>query len=213
MSFHTNPRLLALVPVTIFVGLSGLIAFVPAIGMTARYPTPVDAPPVPDAVRRGRAVYLREYCSACHTQQVRSDDRLPLDEHGHRQALPMDARYGQPSRPVDYGRDDPPTLGSQRTGPDLFNVGERVPSADWHYVHLFQPRSVVPSSNMQRYPWLFHGRDDRATGDRRIILTDEMKARLEADPAKRREVQVFATPAAQDLVEYLLWLRPSSRGP
>jgi cytochrome c oxidase cbb3-type subunit 2 len=213
VSFHTNPRLLAVVPVSIFAGLTTLIALVPAAEMNARYPVPVDAAPVPGSVRKGREIWLRENCSACHTQQVRVDDRLPPEAEGRRRPLDMDRRYGVPSRPQDYAGDYPPTLGSQRTGPDLFNVGDRVPSEDWHYVHLFAPRAVVPASNMQRYPWLFRGREDHETGDRRILLTDEMKARLEPDVTKRRDVQVWATPDAQALVAYLLFLRQGTRAP
>ena len=44
--------------------------------------------------------------------------------------------------------------GSKRTGPDLARVGGRY-SDEWHRVHLLDPRSVVPMSNMPAYPWLF----------------------------------------------------------
>lgn len=43
--------------------------------------------------------------------------------------------------------------GSKRTGPDLARVGGRY-SDDWHYVHLMNPRNVVPESNMPAFPWL-----------------------------------------------------------
>ncbi|MFU8785444.1 cbb3-type cytochrome c oxidase subunit II, partial [Aliidiomarina sp.] len=32
-------------------------------------------------------------------------------------------------------------------------VGGRY-SDEWHYVHLVNPRAVVPESNMPAYPWL-----------------------------------------------------------
>ena len=47
--------------------------------------------------------------------------------------------------------------GSKRTGPDLARVGGRY-SDEWHKAHLFDPRSVVPESNMPRFNWLFEDR-------------------------------------------------------
>jgi len=49
--------------------------------------------------------------------------------------------------------DNPFQWGSKRTGPDLHRVGGRY-SDDWHRIHLNDPRSVVPESNMPAYPWL-----------------------------------------------------------
>ncbi|MCB1841771.1 MAG: cbb3-type cytochrome c oxidase subunit II, partial [Halioglobus sp.] len=44
--------------------------------------------------------------------------------------------------------------GSKRTGPDLARVGKRYSDA-WHRAHLYNPRDVVPESNMPAFPWLF----------------------------------------------------------
>jgi cytochrome c oxidase cbb3-type subunit 2 len=49
--------------------------------------------------------------------------------------------------------DHPFQWGSKRTGPDLHRVGGRY-SDEWHRLHLLDPRSVVPESNMPAYPWL-----------------------------------------------------------
>ncbi len=49
--------------------------------------------------------------------------------------------------------DRPHQWGSKRTGPDLARVGGRY-SNEWHEIHLIDPRSVVPTSNMPGYPWL-----------------------------------------------------------
>jgi cytochrome c oxidase cbb3-type subunit 2 len=46
-------------------------------------------------------------------------------------------------------------LGSERTGPDLSNVGARQASEVWQYLHLYNPRSVVEGSVMPAFPWLF----------------------------------------------------------
>ena len=214
MSFHTNPRLLAFVPTAVFVGLSAIIAVVPAFELNAKYEAPPDGvTTVPESVARGRKTYLSQGCVQCHTQQVRSDNRLAKDEDGRYPVLAVDARFGRASRPEDYADEDPPLLGSERTGPDLQNVGERLPSPDWHYTHLYDPRSVVPDSIMPRYTWLFRGRDDHQSGDRRVLMPSTLKTRAESDPAKRGNLQVWATPEAIDLVDYLLWLKASNRTP
>ena len=213
MSFHTNPRLLAFVPTAVFVGLSAIIAVVPAVELNAKYAPPPDGREVPESVQRGRALFLREGCVQCHTQQVRNDTRLAKDEDGRFPVLAVDARYGRASRPEDYVEEAPPLLGSQRTGPDLQNVGDRLPSPDWHYTHLYDPRSVVPDSIRPRYPWLFRGKSDHQSGDRRVLMPATLKARAESDPNKRADFQVWATPEAIDLVDYLLWLKTSNRTP
>ncbi len=50
--------------------------------------------------------------------------------------------------------DHPFLFGSKRTGPDLARVGQRY-SDDWHRAHMYNPRDVVPESNMPAFPWLF----------------------------------------------------------
>src|SRR5690554_3752281 len=52
-----------------------------------------------------------------------------------------------------------------RTGPDLFNIGARQPSKDWHLLHLYNPQAVVKDSIMPPYRFLFRwvrsvGEDD-----------------------------------------------------
>src|SRR5690349_14060148 len=52
------------------------------------------------------------------------------------------ARGWGPRRTVaqDYLYDYPVMLGSQRIGPDLVSVGLRLPSEEWHLLHLYNPR-------------------------------------------------------------------------
>lgn len=102
-------------------------------------------PPAPEArVAAGRRVYISLGCVHCHTQQIRAT------------AADLDRGWGQRrSIPADYLHDDPPLLGSQRTGPDLSTIGTRQPSRDWHYRHLYDPVRVVPGSNMPPHPFLF----------------------------------------------------------
>jgi cytochrome c oxidase cbb3-type subunit 2 len=212
ISFHTNPRLLATVPVLAFLGLTAVIAVLPAMQLSEQHPPSQDPPPNAESVAAGRRVYVREGCMYCHSQQVRSDGRLGPGEDGRPQVLPEDARYGRASRPEDYADEDPPLLGSQRVGPDLANVGDRLPSREWHLLHLYSPRAVSGSSIMPAYRWYFRGKDDHGPDDVRVPLTNAQRELLEPDPARRRDVEVWATPEAQDLVRYLLSLRqPDAR--
>lgn len=96
----------------------------------------------------GRDIYIREGCHVCHTQMVRSL-RAETERYGHYSVAGEDV-YEHPF-----------LWGSKRTGPDLARVGGRY-SDDWQRAHLLDPRSVVPQSNMPRYPWLF---DNQLTGE------------------------------------------------
>lgn len=98
---------------------------------------------------RGRAIYGREGCAYCHTQQVRY---LRSDM----------ARFGAPTLAWETRQDYPQLWGTRRIGPDLSRVGG-VRSHDWQFVHLFSPRAVVARSVMPNYPWLFDGAPDRPT--------------------------------------------------
>lgn len=89
----------------------------------------------------GRDIYIREGCTVCHTQMVRT---LQFET----------ARYGHYSVAGEDVYEHPFLWGSKRTGPDLARVGGRY-SDDWHRAHLANPRLVVPVSNMPAYPWLF----------------------------------------------------------
>ncbi|MGI9257654.1 MAG: cbb3-type cytochrome c oxidase subunit II, partial [Gammaproteobacteria bacterium] len=58
----------------------------------------------------GRDLYIREACSTCHSQQIRS-------------ILAEVERYGPYSRSSEFVYDRPFLWGSKRTGPDLHRVG------------------------------------------------------------------------------------------
>lgn len=89
----------------------------------------------------GRDIYIREGCNVCHTQMVRPF-RAETERYGH---------YSVAGEQV---YEHPFLWGSKRTGPDLARVGGRY-SDDWHLAHLYNPRDVVPESNMPAFPWLF----------------------------------------------------------
>ena len=97
--------------------------------------------PLPALELEGRDVYIREGCNTCHSQMIR-----PLRAETE--------RYGHYSVAGEHVYEHPFLWGSKRTGPDLARVGKRY-SDDWHRAHLYNPRDVVPESNMPSFPWLF----------------------------------------------------------
>ena len=125
---------------------------------------PAKLAPYTDAQLRGRAVYIANGCVYCHTQQPRDRNLGPDALRG----------WGRASVPGDYYYDKPHLLGSMRTGPDLFNIGARQPSKDWHLGHLYQPRAYVPESIMPAYPYLFTVKDEKeakAEGEVKVWLS------------------------------------------
>ncbi len=99
----------------------------------------------------GRRVYMDLGCIYCHTQQVRPEGFGADLERG----------WGmRRSVARDYIYDDPPLMGTMRTGPDLMNIGARQPSAEWHYLHLYDPRITSPGSIMPPHRFLFEVRRD-----------------------------------------------------
>ena len=96
----------------------------------------------------GRDIYIREGCNNCHSQMIRPF-RAEVERYGH---------YSVAGESV---WDHPFLWGSKRTGPDLARVGQRY-SDDWHYVHLMNPRDVVPQSNMPAFSWLA---ENKLTGE------------------------------------------------
>jgi cytochrome c oxidase cbb3-type subunit II len=155
-------------------------------------PPPAQLSPYTPVQARGRAVYIANGCLYCHSQQVR-DPAYTTD---------VDRGWGpRASVPADYAYDRPALLGTMRTGPDLLNVGARLPDGNWHLIHLYQPRSLVPWSIMPSFPFLFEVKDSGslAPGDRVVNVTGP-----HAPPRGR---VVVATPDAVALVAYLLSLK------
>jgi len=123
-------------------------------------PAPAGLKPYSAAQLRGRQVYIANGCIYCHSQQPRDTAQAPDVRRG----------WGRASVAADYVYDKPHLLGTMRTGPDLFNVGARQPSVDWHLGHLYQPRAYAPGSLMSAYPFLFQLKDAAAPGDRIVHL-------------------------------------------
>lgn len=125
----------------IVVSIGGLVEIVPLFA-APETTEPTAGVERYDALRlEGRDIYIREGCNNCHSQMIRPF-RAETERYGH---------YSVGGESV---YDHPFLWGSKRTGPDLARVGARY-SDDWHKAHLYNPRDVVPGSNMPSYPWLF----------------------------------------------------------
>lgn len=167
----------------IYLCLALVMGVIPGRVLSATPPGP-GVVPLSEAAARGRDIYVGEGCTYCHTQQVR-----PLQQ---------DRVWGRPSTRGDYAYATPQLLGTERTGPDLSNIGARQPSAVWHLIHLYQPRALVHASIMPAYPWLFEVKDAAAPGDVTVAVPPGY--------APSGKV-VVASRGARDLVAYLQELK------
>lgn len=95
---------------------------------------------------QGRAIYVREGCWYCHTQQTRT---LLADtkRSGWRG---VDSPI---STPDEFVYDAPHMFGTKRTGPDISRVGGKY-DEQWHRTHFRNPRDLVQGSIMPPFPWL-----------------------------------------------------------
>lgn len=194
LNFHTNHKLLLITIGLSFLSLSTIIAVLPAYHVQNNNPVLTTSSKLSDSQWRGKMIYISEGCQACHTQQVRSN---AIDQPwGDRPALPADYAV---NRRMNLWRNTASVLGSERTGPDLTNIGNRQPGDIWHLLHLYNPRAVVKESIMPAYPWLFEEVDEVKAGHRAIELPDAY-----APPGGKK---VITTQRVEDLVAYLLSLK------
>lgn len=174
---------LALLSLAILAFATLMLVIAPGMQINART-VPEALRPYTGAEQRGRDVYVSLGCVYCHSQQPRSADQAPDGERG----------WGRPAVASDYAYDAPHQLGTMRTGPDLLNVGARLPSEAWHLTHLYQPRAIFDWSIMPAYPFLFEEKAEAAPGDTVVALPEGI------GPASG---VVVAGPEALDLVAYL----------
>lgn len=199
INFDKDHRGLVNTLLTVFVILSIGVAIVPAFQMQDNEPLP-EAEPLTPVERAGLKSYISEGCVACHSQQVRN---IEMDDMwGSRPSIPSDYYYSK--QRLDFWRQSPSLLGSERTGPDLTNIGQRQPSLEWHLLHLYNPRSVVEASVMPAYPWLFEEKAEPAGDDVVVNVPDEFLK----DPGKK----IVATEEVLQLVAYLQSLKQVDLG-
>jgi cytochrome c oxidase cbb3-type subunit 2 len=194
MEIYNNHKRLFSVALFFFLALTLIVAIVPAFDIQKDNAPLPGSKPLNPLEMTGKGVFIAEGCVACHSQQVRNVD--------------MDKVWGvRPSVAADYARNKRINLwqntatlmGSERTGPDLTNIGNRQPSNDWHLMHLYNPRSVVAESIMPSYPWLFEVRDYAFEGDVVVNVPEKFKKGIQG--------KIVATPKALALIAYLKSLK------
>lgn len=171
---ETNISLMAIF-IIIAVSLGGLVEIVPLIFLDQVRQPAEGVTPYPALQLAGRDVYVREGCYNCHSQMVR-----PFRSETE--------RYGPYSVAGESVYDRPFQWGSKRTGPDLARVGGRY-SDEWHYIHMNNPRDVVPESNMPAYGWLADSNVDGA-----LVQKKMERLRMLGDPYSDEDIA--AAPAA-----------------
>ncbi|MFP4155355.1 MAG: cytochrome-c oxidase, cbb3-type subunit II [Halothiobacillaceae bacterium] len=138
-SIEVNSGLLIVLTLVV-VSIGGLVEIVPLFHIDETVEEVDGVRPYTPLEQRGRDLYVREGCYACHSQMVRPfrDEML---------------RYGHYSLAAESKYDHPFQWGSKRTGPDLARVGGKY-SNEWHVQHFINPPAIVPGSIMPGYPWL-----------------------------------------------------------
>ena len=194
MEFFDNHKKLFSAAFLFFLALSLFVVVFPAFDIQKNNAPLPGTTALSEDAEKGKRLFIANGCVACHTQQVRNID--------------MDKMWGsRPSVAADYARiqrtdlfhNTATLMGTERTGPDLSNIGFRQPVESWHLVHLFNPRIVVKESIMPAYPWLFDIKDSAEKGDIVIAIPGEF---MEGERGK-----VVATKEALQLVAYLQSLK------
>jgi cytochrome c oxidase cbb3-type subunit I/II len=162
----------------------------------------------------GRDIYVSEGCYNCHSQMIRPFRHEVL-------------RYGDYSRLEESLLDHPFQWGSKRTGPDLARVGGKYDNL-WHYLHMMDPRSTSPSSNMPTYKHLKTKTIDPAVMQKRMEVlrmlntpyTDEdianaletylSQGQLIADDLAGKDVEIAPNSEMAAMIAYMQRL---GRGP
>jgi len=195
MIFLNDHRILFGSALCLFLFLTLYIAVLPALdNQKINRPLPRQAKVLTKDERAGKMVYIENGCVACHTQQVRN---VEMDNvFGKRPSIPADFAI---NRRTDFWRNTANLMGTQRAGPDLTSVGERQPSAEWHLIHLYQPRAAIDASIMPSYEFLFIERDYLQPGDVEVKVPEKF--------LKNKRKKIVATTKALQLVAYLKSLK------
>lgn len=144
----------------LFLFLTIIVVILPALNnQKNNAPFPGSKPLTADE-KAGKMIYIAEGCVGCHSQQVRNVDMDKM--FGSRPGMASDyANIGRTS----IWQNTATLMGTERTGPDLTDVGNRQPSKDWNLMHLYNPRAVVSQSIMPAYQWLFEIKENPSKTD------------------------------------------------
>ncbi|MBL7769184.1 MAG: cytochrome c [Flavipsychrobacter sp.] len=194
MELFDNHKKLFTTATLLFLLLTLFVAILPAINNQQRNRPLPNAKILTEAEMKGKAIYISNGCVACHTQQVRNVDMDKI--WGSRPSIAAD--YAAIHR-TDIWRNTATLMGTERTGPDLTDIGTRQPGKEWNLVHLFNPRIVVKESIMPAYPWLFTIKSEPSDSD---VVVNVPAAYL-----KNKEGKLVATKEALYLLAYLQSLK------
>lgn len=194
MEYFNNHKKLFLTAIGLYISLTLLMAVIPALYNQENIAPLPGAEQLSGDALKGKALYIANGCEGCHTQQVRDVDMDKV--WGSRPSIAND--YATDHR-TDFWRNTATLMGSERTGPDLTNIGERQPSVDWQLLHLYQPRSVVKQSIMPAFQWMFEYKENPGKNDKVVNVPEEYM--------RGRKGKIVAGPEAMQLVAYLLSLK------
>jgi cytochrome c oxidase cbb3-type subunit II len=194
MEFFNNHKKLFRTALSLFVGLTIIVAILPAINNQKNNAPLPNYEPLSEEAYLGKKNFIANGCVACHTQQVRNIDMDKM--WGSRPGIAAD--YAGITR-TDFWRNTATLMGTERTGPDLTNVGTRQPSLAWNLLHLYQPRAVVEKSIMPAYSWLFEVKNEVGENEVEVIVPDEYRKGVNG--------KIIATQEALNLVAYLQSLK------
>lgn len=194
MEFFDNHKKLFRTALGLFVGLTIIVAIMPAINNQENNAPLPGYEPLSQEAYLGKKSFIANGCVACHTQQVRNVDMDNV--WGSRPGIPAD--YAGISR-IDFWTNTATLMGSERTGPDLTNIGLRQPSLAWNLLHIYQPRAVVEKSIMPAYPWLFEIKSELSEKDVEVVVPDAYRKGITG--------KIVATQEALNLVAYLQSLK------
>ena len=194
MEFFDNHKKLFRTALGLFVGLTIIVAILPAINNQENNAPLPNAVPLNEEAILGKQSFIANGCVACHTQQVRNVDMDKI--WGSRPGIAAD--YAGITR-TDFWRNTATLMGTERTGPDLTNIGIRQPSLAWNLLHLYQPRAVVVKSIMPAYPWLFEIKNEVGQDEIEVIVPDNFRKGISG--------KIIATKEALNLVAYLQSLK------
>ena len=194
MNIFNNHKRLYITAGLLFAFLTYLTAIMPAFqNQYNNLPLPGTKPLSGDA-RAGKLIYIAEGCVGCHSQQVRN---VEMDKvFGKRPGMAADyANIGRTS----IWQNTATLMGTERTGPDLTDVGNRQASKDWNLMHLYNPRSVVAQSIMPSYKWLFEMKMNPSKND--VIVS------MPAEFLNGKSGKLVAKKEALQLVAYIQSLK------
>ncbi|MCC9043634.1 cytochrome c [Myroides sp. M-43] len=194
MDIFSNHKKLYVIATILFLILTLFVAILPALDNQSNIHALPDARPLTQSEKNGKDIYIANGCVACHSQQVRN---VEMDRKwGSRPSISAD--YAGNKR-IDFWTNTATLMGTERTGPDLIDIGTRQPSLDWHLVHLYNPRIVIKESIMPSYSFLFKFKENPGKDDVVVSVPETF--------LKDKKLKIIATQDALDLVAYLQALK------